>query len=84
MPLEKGSEKLLLAIIFVGAQAFSNARFGRGTGSLLLDRLSCTGNEQSLLNCSHSGIGVTASYCGHDDDAGVRCLGEFKLYKDFV
>ena len=60
-----------------GARAYTNAHFGQGTGPLLLDRLSCTGREQALINCSHSGIGVTSYYCGHDDDVGVRCLGWF-------
>ena len=61
--------------MIVGVRSFHNAHFGQGTGPLLLDRLSCTGREQTLLNCSHSGVGVTSYYCGHDDDAGVRCLG---------
>ena len=30
---------------FTGAESFLNARFGRGTGPLLLDRLGCTGRE---------------------------------------
>ena len=67
---------LILLLIITGAQAFSNARFGRGTGPVLLDRLRCTGREQNLLNCSHSGRGVISSYCSHYDDAGVRCLGK--------
>lgn len=68
-------EQINLALLCVGAQSFANARFGRGNGPLLLDRLRCTGREQYLLNCSHSGVGVTSYYCGHDDDAGVRCQG---------
>ena len=56
--------------------SFVNARFGQGTGPLLLDRLSCSGREQTLLSCSHSGIEVTSYYCGHDDDVGVRCQGK--------
>ena len=61
--------------IHTGAQSFSNAHFGQGTGPLLFDRLGCSGREQTLLSCSHSGVGVTSYYCGHDDDAGVRCQG---------
>ena len=71
--------------------SFTNARFGQGTGPLLLDRLSCTGREQTLLSCSHRGIEVTSYYCGHDDDAGVRCQGKntnaemtFVLYKSDI
>ena len=63
--------------MFTGVETFINAHFGQGTGPLLLDWLSCTGREQTLLSCSHSGIGVTSYYCGHDDDVGVRCLGWF-------
>ena len=65
----------LFNICSAGAKSFSNARFGRGSGPSLLDWLRCSGTEQNLLNCSHRGEGVTASYCRHYDDAGVRCLG---------
>ena len=68
----------------VGAESFSNAYFGRGTGLLLLDRLGCSGREQTLLSCYHSGVGVTSSYCGHDDDAGVRCQGNFSIASHLV
>lgn len=60
-----------------GAIPFSNAYFGRGTGAILIDRVSCTGREQFLANCTHSGIGITSSFCGHDDDVGVQCPGNF-------
>ena len=71
---------IILLLIITGALAFLNAyaHFGRGTGPSLLDQLRCTGNEQNLLNCSHSGRGVTASYCNHYHDVGVRCLGKSK------
>ena len=67
----------LIFIMHTGAQSFPFAYFGHGTGPVHLDQLGCTGREQVLLNCSHSGIGVTSYYCGHDDDVGVRCLGWF-------
>ena len=71
----KGTNKLFS----VGAQPFSNAYFGRGTGPLLLYGLHCTGREQYLLNCSHSGVGVTSYYCGYYHDAGVRCQGNLPV-----
>ena len=64
-----------------GAESFPNAHFGRGTGPLLLGQLSCTGSEQTLLNCSHSGIGRASYYCRHDDDVGIRCSGWFSLLR---
>ena len=45
--------------------------FGRGTGETLLDDVECTGNEDSLFQCKHRGIGVED--CHHGEDAGVRC-----------
>lgn len=42
-----------------------------------LDNVLCTGNESSLLDCSHNGIGEWNTSCvQHNDDVGVRCLGE--------
>ena len=59
----------------LGAEAFVNAHFGRGTGPLLLDRLGCTGHEANLLSCYHRGIEVIGYNCTHSDDAGIRCQG---------
>ena len=52
-----------------------NARFGSGSGPIWLDYLYCDGNEHSLLNCSHRGIGGTSRFCTHLDDVGVQCPG---------
>ncbi len=58
-----------------GAAAFSNAFFGPGTGTILLDNLGCTGTETRLVNCPHNGIGL--ENCVHAEDAGLRCAGKF-------
>ena len=68
-----------LKTAIAGARSYFNAYFGYGTGFIHLDRLGCTGREQALLNCSHSGLTVISYYCGHDDDAGIRCFGRLKF-----
>ena len=55
-----------------GAIARSNAYFGQGSGSILLDDVQCTGNETSIFSCSHNSIG--SHNCVHSEDAGVECL----------
>ncbi|XP_041484627.1 deleted in malignant brain tumors 1 protein-like [Lytechinus variegatus] len=57
---------------FESGTANTNAHFGEGSGDILLDDVSCTGAESSLLECSNSGIG--SHNCGHYEDAGVTCL----------
>ena len=62
--------------VSIGSIAFRNSRFGRLSGSILLDSVSCTGNEQMLLNCSHKGHGVVSPYCNTYDLSGVECPGK--------
>ena len=59
---------------FVGPVPYRNAFYGRGSGPIWLQYLSCIGNETNLLNCSHSGFGV--NYCSHSSDVGVQCPGK--------
>ena len=47
------------------------AKYGKGIGPVWLSDLSCTGREQSLLECSHNGWGNNS--CDHAQDAGVIC-----------
>jgi len=51
----------------------SRAYFGRGTGQIWLDDLSCTGSESRLIDCIHNGFGV--NNCVHGEDAGLFCEG---------
>ena len=55
--------------------AIGSGHFGQGSGSIWLDSVTCTGNESTLANCGHLGVGITRS-CYHYEIAGVRCSRE--------
>ena len=48
-----------------------SAVFSRGSGPIWLDNVACFGNESSIFNCTHQGIGVHD--CGHSEDASAVC-----------
>ncbi|XP_053374257.1 deleted in malignant brain tumors 1 protein-like [Mercenaria mercenaria] len=49
---------------------YGRARYGQGTGPILLDNVDCTGNESILFDCE---IDYDTSDCGHHEDVGVSC-----------
>ena len=48
-----------------------SAFFGEGVGMIWLDEVVCTGLEDSLLNCTHEGVGQTN--CRHSEDVSIIC-----------
>ena len=55
------------------AVGFHNALFGAGVGPIHISTVDCRGDENNLLECSHSS--ALRCYRGHSEDAGVRCQG---------
>ncbi|NXD82867.1 MARCO protein, partial [Halcyon senegalensis] len=43
-----------------------------GTGQIWLDDVACSGNENSIFDCSKPDWGV--NNCSHSEDAGVECI----------
>ena len=60
--------------MIIDAVAFSYSHFGNGAGSIHIANVTCSGNESELQDCTSSN---SVSNCNHNEDAGVRCQGNF-------
>ena len=60
----------MLVIFYRGGTAFKNAHFGPGNGIILVDDVSCHGDEAELGDCYFS----TQENCEADEAASVVCL----------
>ena len=56
----------------LGATSYLFARFGQGSGPILLDNVACVGTERRLIDCPANAIG--SHNCIHLEDASVSCL----------
>ena len=59
---------------FVDGLAYDDAYFGTGDGAIHMDNVVCTGNEQSILDCSFVQPHLTGDR--HSEDAGVTCYNQ--------
>lgn len=50
---------------------YDSAYFGRGTGSIIIDELGCSGNEWGLSQCPS--LPWYTHDCGHGEDVGINC-----------
>nr|XP_054765119.1 scavenger receptor cysteine-rich domain-containing group B protein-like [Lytechinus pictus] len=55
-----------------------SARFGRGTGRVLMTYVNCEGTEEHLADCAHAGIGHYS--CSHARDAGAICYSGSTMF----
>nr|XP_054765124.1 deleted in malignant brain tumors 1 protein-like [Lytechinus pictus] len=54
-----------------------SARFGPGSGRILLTSIGCDGTEDNLADCAHAGFKRYS--CSHARDAGAICYSEVRL-----
>ena len=54
------------------SKAIPSAFHGGGEGPILLDNLRCNGDEESLKDCTHDGVGEYS--CSRSEIASVVCL----------
>lgn len=61
-----------LGLPSANAVAKSSAYFGHSNGVVFLNGLNCSGGEDDILKCPRRKSALEK--CGHENDAGVRCL----------
>ena len=53
---------------------FRDLSYGEGVGPIFLDRVTCSSNNLTLLECDSSPVGIHT--CSHSQDVGVQCIGK--------
>ena len=49
--------------------------YGRGSGTVWLSDVKCGAAMTRIDECVFTGWGVSSTFCNHNDDAGVQCIG---------
>ena len=62
-----------MACFSLGGVAIPASPFGTETGRFLLDDLGCTGDESSITECSHPGLGSDNCKSRMHEQAAVIC-----------
>ena len=63
----------IISVLFSASVPVRRSMYGNSTVPFLLDNVVCTGNETTLLECIHSGLGM--HNCDSSETAGVVCGG---------
>ena len=78
------SKMLVLCVVCWGIRtavaATLRSSFARGRSRMWLNDVDCTGTEEHIGLCSHSGWGEYSSSCSHSREAGVICGGRFDFH----
>ena len=61
---------------FTDGIPYGSAFFGSGSGPIQLDNVVCKGNEQALINCTHT---PPDGDDAHNQDAGVKCFNQTSM-----
>ena len=57
-------------VLLIGAEIYTNAHFGEGTGPIAFTNVACSGIESNLMDCDYS---TDLGTCTHSDDVGASC-----------
>ena len=74
---DRDAEVVCRSLGFTGGEALFGAHFGEGADRIWLDNVNCRGDESSVLECQHSGLGI--HNCRHSEDASVSCSGKHTI-----
>ena len=60
-------------MLLIGGVTYGSSTYGQGSGPIMFGYMYCSGNEDSLFDCSRSVFTVTSSCSNHYYDLGLKC-----------